>query len=224
MISTALAAGFDIVAGIVALALVGTQLRSPGSATSAAHVRGSLALRHRLRLPRRRPRRALHGELPRADRRPRPAATAARGCGLAELWTDRRRSSTCSAALVIILILTTHQRAAERHRAADSPRTSTTIHAQRHAGALRAAPIFAGALITAMTWFVEGQESMLVRDRRWRGSPAPLLALGSFNHVIVVTPRADLRLSASAPTSPGRSSSATSSSPPPATCSAGSGS
>jgi len=46
--------------------------------------------------------------------------------------------------------------------------------------------IFAGALITAMTWFVEGQESMLVRVVvAWLAGA--LLALGAFNHVIVVT-------------------------------------
>ena len=46
--------------------------------------------------------------------------------------------------------------------------------------------IFAGALITAMTWFVEGQQSMLVRVAvAWIAGA--LLALGSFDHVIVVT-------------------------------------
>jgi formate/nitrite transporter FocA (FNT family) len=46
--------------------------------------------------------------------------------------------------------------------------------------------IFAGALMTAMTWFVEGQESMLVRVVvAWIAGS--LLALGSFNHVIVAT-------------------------------------
>jgi formate/nitrite transporter FocA (FNT family) len=46
--------------------------------------------------------------------------------------------------------------------------------------------IFAGALNTAMTWFVEGQQSMLVRVVvAWIAGA--LLALGSFNHVIVIT-------------------------------------
>jgi formate/nitrite transporter FocA (FNT family) len=46
--------------------------------------------------------------------------------------------------------------------------------------------LFAGALITAMTWFVEGQLSVLVRlTVAWIAGI--LLALGSFNHVIVVT-------------------------------------
>jgi formate/nitrite transporter FocA (FNT family) len=46
--------------------------------------------------------------------------------------------------------------------------------------------VFAGALITAMTWFVEGQLSMVVRlIVAWIAGA--LLALGSFNHVIVAT-------------------------------------
>jgi formate/nitrite transporter FocA (FNT family) len=52
--------------------------------------------------------------------------------------------------------------------------------------ALFVSAIFAGALITAMTWFVEGQPSMLVRlVVAWVAGA--LLALGAFNHVIVVT-------------------------------------
>jgi formate-nitrite transporter family protein len=46
--------------------------------------------------------------------------------------------------------------------------------------------VFAGALITAMTWFVEGQRSIGIRVTvAWIAGA--LLALGSFNHVIVVT-------------------------------------
>ncbi|HEU5404850.1 MAG TPA: formate/nitrite transporter family protein, partial [Gaiellaceae bacterium] len=52
--------------------------------------------------------------------------------------------------------------------------------------ALFVSAIFAGALVTAMTWFVEGQESMLVRVVvAWIAGA--LLALGSFDHVIVAT-------------------------------------
>src|SRR5205085_5623885 len=52
--------------------------------------------------------------------------------------------------------------------------------------ALFLSAVFAGALITAMTWFVEGQTSMLTRAVvAWLAGV--LLALGSFNHVIVVT-------------------------------------
>jgi formate/nitrite transporter FocA (FNT family) len=46
--------------------------------------------------------------------------------------------------------------------------------------------IFAGALITAMTWFVEGQESVGVRVAvAW--ATGAFLALGHLNHVIVVS-------------------------------------
>jgi formate/nitrite transporter FocA (FNT family) len=46
--------------------------------------------------------------------------------------------------------------------------------------------IFAGALITAMTWFVEGQEAMGIRvTAAWLA--AALLVLGNFDHVIVVS-------------------------------------
>ena len=46
--------------------------------------------------------------------------------------------------------------------------------------------VFAGALITAMTWFVEGQETMGVRVvAAWLA--AALLVLGNFDHVIVVS-------------------------------------
>ena len=52
--------------------------------------------------------------------------------------------------------------------------------------ALFVSSIVAGGLITAMTWFVEGQTSMLVRVVvAW--TTGMVLALGAFNHVIVVT-------------------------------------
>jgi formate/nitrite transporter FocA (FNT family) len=60
-----------------------------------------------------------------------------------------------------------------------------TIHAEGTL-ALFVSAIFAGALITAMTWFIEGQASMMVRVVvAW--VTGFLLALGSLNHVIVVT-------------------------------------
>jgi formate-nitrite transporter family protein len=60
-----------------------------------------------------------------------------------------------------------------------------TVHANGVL-ALFMSAVFAGALITAMTWFVEGQTSMLVRAVvAWIAGA--ILALGSFNHVIVIT-------------------------------------
>jgi formate/nitrite transporter FocA (FNT family) len=52
--------------------------------------------------------------------------------------------------------------------------------------ALFMSAVFAGALITAMTWFVEGQESVMVRVVvAW--AAGAFLALAHLNHVIVVT-------------------------------------
>jgi formate/nitrite transporter FocA (FNT family) len=52
--------------------------------------------------------------------------------------------------------------------------------------ALFISAVFAGALITAMTWFVEGQSSMVVRVLvAWVSGT--FLALAHLNHVIVVT-------------------------------------
>ena len=46
--------------------------------------------------------------------------------------------------------------------------------------------VFAGALITAMTWYVEGNVKMHVRVTvAW--TAGFILALGGFNHVIVIT-------------------------------------
>jgi formate/nitrite transporter FocA (FNT family) len=62
---------------------------------------------------------------------------------------------------------------------------ATTIYANGWL-ALFVSAIFAGALITAMTWFVEGQENVMVRVAvAWVAGA--ILALGSFNHVIVIT-------------------------------------
>src|SRR5206468_4242133 len=126
MISTALAAGFDIVAGITALALVMTEVE-PWVRKNAAHVFGGL---------------------------------------------------------IIILILTT-EGVLPIGTASTLAENADTIHAHGTLSLFMSA-VFAGALITAMTWFVEGQLSMLVRVVvAWIAGA--LLALGSFNHVIVIT-------------------------------------
>jgi formate-nitrite transporter family protein len=52
--------------------------------------------------------------------------------------------------------------------------------------ALFVSAVFAGALITAMTWFVEAQVSIMARlVVAWIAGS--MLALGSFDHVIVAT-------------------------------------
>ena len=85
---------------------------------------------------------------------------------------------------MIILILTTH-RVLPPGAAVMLAKNADAIHSHGTLS-LFASAVFAGALITAMTWFVEGQESMLVRVVvAWIAGA--LLALGSFDHVIVMT-------------------------------------
>jgi formate/nitrite transporter FocA (FNT family) len=181
MISTALAAGFDIVAGVAALGLVITKLE-PWVGKDPAHVFGSLAFGIGfvfLVVGR--------GELftenflvPIAglDHRRRSSWVA-----LAKLWITSPLFNVLGG-LVIILILTTH-RVLPSGTARTLAENADTIHAHGTLS-LFVSAIFAGALITAMTWFVEGQLSMLVRVVVAWISGA-LLALGGFNHVIVIT-------------------------------------
>jgi formate/nitrite transporter FocA (FNT family) len=181
MISTALAAGFDIVAGITALALVTTQT-APWVGRSAAHVFGSVAFGIGfvfLVVGR--------GELftenflvPIAGLDHRRRSSWA---GLARLWITSPLFNVLGG-LVIILLLSTHH-VLPSGTGKTLAENADTIHAHS-ALSLFVSAIFAGALITAMTWFVEGQVSMLVRIVvAWIAGA--LLALGSFNHVIVVT-------------------------------------
>jgi formate/nitrite transporter FocA (FNT family) len=180
-VSTALAAGFDIVAGVLALALVETQLEH-WMGREAAHVFGSLGFGIGfvfLVVGR--------GELftenflvPIAGLDHRDQASWR---NLVKLWTISPIFNIV-AGLVMALILTTHS-----VLPFGTGETMTTIASTIHANgtlALFMSAVFAGALITAMTWFVEGQLSMLVRIVV-AGLSGFLLALGSFNHVIVVT-------------------------------------
>jgi formate-nitrite transporter family protein len=181
LVSTALAAGFDIVAGVVALGLVATQV-APWVGKGPAHVFGSLAFGIGfvfLVVGR--------GELftenflvPIAGLDHRRGAS---WLGLARLWLTSPLFNVLGG-LVIILVLSTHG-VLPSGSANTLSQNADTVHA-RGTLALFVSAIFAGALITAMTWFVEGQESMLVRVVvAWMAGV--LLALGSFNHVIVVT-------------------------------------
>jgi formate/nitrite transporter FocA (FNT family) len=180
-VSTALAAGFDIVAGILALALVETQLEHL-TGKHAAHVFGSLAFGIGfvfLVVGR--------GELftenflvPIAglDRR-----DAASWRNLAKLWLTSPLFNVLGG-LVVILLVSVHS-VVPYGTGATMVQLAGTIHANGVL-ALFVSAVFGGALITAMTWFIEGQRSMLVRALvAWLAGF--LLALGSFNHVIVVT-------------------------------------
>jgi formate-nitrite transporter family protein len=180
-ISTALAAAFDIVAGVLALALVQSQLEHL-LGRHAAHVLGSMAFGIGfvfLVVGR--------GELftenflvPIAGLDHRSAASWR---NLAKLWLTSPLFNILGG-LAIILFVSAHS-VLPFGTGATMVDLAGTIHANGVL-ALFLSAVFAGALITAMTWFVEGQTSMLVRAVvAW--AAGFLLALGSFNHVIVVT-------------------------------------
>src|SRR3954449_6924711 len=181
VISTALAAGFDIVAGIVVLALLESQLEHQFG-TKAAHVfgsigfgigfvflivgRGELFTENFLV-----PLAGLHGKERNAWWK------------IAELWTVSPIFNVIAGGFMAFL-LSIHS-VLPFGTGSVIVHVSETIYANGWL-ALFISAIFAGALITAMTWFVEGQSSMLVRIVvSWIAGF--ILALGSFNHVIVVT-------------------------------------
>jgi formate/nitrite transporter FocA (FNT family) len=181
MISTALAAGFDIVAGIVALVLIESQLQHLAG-RQAAHVfasigfgigfvflvvgRGELFTENFL--------------VPVAGLDHRRRAS---WLSLAKLWITSPIFNVAGG-LIMILLLSTHS-VLPYGTGASLVDTAARIHANGVL-ALFVSAVFAGALITGMTWFVEGQTSMLVRIIvSWLAGF--MLALGSFNHVIVVT-------------------------------------
>lgn len=179
--STALAAGFDIVAGLAVYALLQAQLEH-AIGRQAAHVvasvgfgvsfvflvtgRGELFTENFLV-----PLAGLDGDEPRAWRK------------LLKLWLTSAPFNVV-AGLIVVLLLSVHSvlpygaGGALVHQA-------ETIHANGVL-ALFISAVFAGALITAMTWFVEGQETVGVRIVvAW--IVGAIILLGSFDHVIVDT-------------------------------------
>ena len=181
VVSTALAAGFDIIAGVVALGILGGSLEST-TGLGPAHVVGSVGFGIGfvfLVVGR--------GELftenflvPIAGLDHRRGSS---WLGLAKLWVTSPLFNIFGG-LVMILLLSTHG-VLPTGTAQTFARNADKLHAHGSL-TLFISAIFAGALITAMTWFVEGQESMLVRVVvAWMAGA--LLALGSFNHVIVAT-------------------------------------
>jgi len=181
VIATALAAGFDIVAGIVALVLLESQLAHL-LGNDAAHVVGSAGFgigfvflivgrgelfTENFLVP-----------LAGLDGRERKAWWK-----VAELWTVSPLFNVLAGAVMATLLSVHSVLPFGAGKAAAD--LAETIHANGTL-ALFVSAIFAGALITAMTWFVEGQDSVGVRVAvGWIAGA--LLALGSFNHVIVVT-------------------------------------
>jgi formate/nitrite transporter FocA (FNT family) len=179
--ATALAAGFDIAAGVILLAVVSAPLEHHFGKDAASVVgalgfgvafiflvvgRGELFTENFLV-----PLAGLHGK-------PRNAWWK-----ITELWTVSPVANVL-AGLVIACIVTTHG-----VLPVGSGRVLTDVAQKIHANgtlALFASAVFAGALITAMTWFVEGHDSVGIRlTVAW--ITGAFLALGHLNHVIVVT-------------------------------------
>jgi len=174
VVSTALAAGFDIIAGVVAMALVETQLQHL-LGKHAAHVFGSVAFgigfvflivgrgelfTENFLVP-----------LAGLDGKERNAWWK-----IGELWTVSPIFNVIAGAF-LAFILSVHSVLPFG--------TGASIYANGTLARFVSA-VFAGALITAMTWFIEGHRSMGVRMTiAWIAGA--ILALGSFNHVIVIT-------------------------------------
>lgn len=179
--ATALAAGFDIAAGVVLIAVLSSPLEHHFG-KDAASVAGSLGFgvgfvflvvgrgelfTENFLVPLA----GLHGK-------PRNAWWK-----IAELWTVSPVANVL-AGLVIACIVTTHG-----VLPVGSGRVLTDAAQKVHANgtlALFMSAVFAGALITAMTWFVEGHDSVGIRlTVAW--VTGAFLALAHLNHVIVVT-------------------------------------
>jgi formate/nitrite transporter FocA (FNT family) len=174
VISTALAAGFDIIAGVVVLALVESQLEHLLAGAIGFGVgfvflvvgRGELFTENFL-VP-----------LAGLDGKERNAWWK-----VAELWTVSPVFNILAGAFMGFL-LSIHS-VLPFGTGATVKTIAETLYANGTLARFVSA-IFAGALITAMTWFVEGQRSIGVRVTvAWIAGA--MLALGSFNHVIVVT-------------------------------------
>jgi len=102
---------------------------------------------------------------------------------LAKLWTISPVFNVIGG-LITILIVTTHS-VLPYGTGSAAIEVATRTHANGKL-ALFMSAIFAGALITAMTWFIEGQATMMPRiGVAW--SCGTFLALGQLNHVIVIT-------------------------------------
>jgi len=181
MASTALAAGFDIAAGVILLAVLSAPLEHHFG-TDAAGVAGALGFgvgfvflvvgrgelfTENFLVPLA----GLHGK-------PRNAWWK-----IGELWAVSPVANVV-AGLVIACIVTTHGVLPR-----GSGRVLTDVAEKIHANgtlALFMSAVFAGALITAMTWFVEGHDSVGIRlTVAW--VTGAFLALAHLNHVIVVT-------------------------------------
>lgn len=181
LLTTSLAAGFDILAGLVILGLLTAQTEHEWG-THAAHVFGSVGFGSAFAFLV-----VGRGELftenflvPLAalDHKQRRLWLK-----LGELWTISPMGNILAGAAVAIIVTV--------HSVLPYGTGAAIVHSSEHLHqngwlALFCSAIFAGALMTAMTWFVEGQESVLVRVViAW--AIGVVIALGYFNHVIVET-------------------------------------
>jgi formate/nitrite transporter FocA (FNT family) len=181
LMSTSLVAGFDVVFGLTAFALASAALEKRFGA-DVGHLAGSLAFAiafvfivvgrselftENFLVP-----------IAGLDRRDRVSWFK-----LAELWTVSPILNVLGGTLLII-VLTVH---GVLPHGAGSPLIATAdkLHANNFLGAFLSA-VGAGALITLMTWLVEGSESMGIRVLMAWISGA-VLTLAVFNHVIVAT-------------------------------------
>jgi formate/nitrite transporter FocA (FNT family) len=181
IVSTALAAGFDIAAGVTVLGIV-SHLIGEHFGREVGHFAGSLGFGIAfvfLVVGR--------GELftenflvPLAGLDHRDSTS---WWALIRLWLISPIFNVLGG-LVIVLLLTVHG-VLPTGTGTSLVEVSSTLH-RNHVLALFVSALFAGALMTAMTWFVEGQAAMMVRIViAWIAGS--ILALGGFNHVIVDT-------------------------------------
>ncbi len=179
--ATALVAGFDVVFGVIALGIVASHL-SEHFGDAAAHVAGSLSFgiafvfivvgRSELFTE--------NFLVPIAGLERRSRGSWAK---LGELWTLSPVLNLLGGTLLVLLV-TSHGVLPERTGGA-LVRVAEALDGKSFVTAFLSA-ITAGALVTLMTWLVEGSASAGIRlASAWL--VGALLALGSFNHVIVGT-------------------------------------
>jgi formate/nitrite transporter FocA (FNT family) len=181
LVTTSFAAGFDILAGLVILGLLIAQTEHQWG-THVAHVIGSIGFGAAFAFLV-----VGRGELftenflvPLAALDHRRRHTWLK---LGELWTISPMGNILGGS-VLAIIVSVHSVLPYGTGQAIA-RTAEHLHANGWL-ALFCSAIFAGGLMTAMTWFVEGQDSVLVRVViAW--AIGVVIALGYFNHVIVET-------------------------------------
>jgi formate/nitrite transporter FocA (FNT family) len=181
IVSTALAAGFDIVVGVTAMVVV-AHLLTAQFGREVGHLFGSVAFGIGF----------VYLIVGRAELFTENFLVPIAGLdhrdgsswkNLLRLWILSPIFNVVGGAIVV-LILTTHGVLPSGTGVAVTE-LSSTVH-RNHTLALFMSAVFAGGLITAMTWYIEGNVKMHVRVTvAW--TAGFILALGGFNHVVVIT-------------------------------------